>query len=146
MAELVGEMQHPSGIPEKIVKKVVDRRGRLHAFETIEPRTTALVVIDLDEATVQHDGTFEPIVANINTLAGAVRQGGGVVAWVLSRMNVMPKHFAAILGTELATRYFNAGVGEGRGTRLWPALHRHDADLVAVNSGATIFFPGKRSL
>jgi len=146
MAELVGEMQHPSGIPEKIVKKVVDRRGRLHAFETIEPRTTALVVIDLDEATVQHDGTFEPIVANINTLAGAVRQGGGVVAWVLSRMNVMPKHFAAILGTELATRYFNDGQAEGRGTRLWPALHRHDADLVAVKSGASAFFPGKCNL
>jgi hypothetical protein len=30
-------MQHSSGIPEKIVKKVVARRGRLHAFETIDP-------------------------------------------------------------------------------------------------------------
>ncbi len=39
-------MEHPSGIPEKIVRKVVARRGRLHAFETIEPARTALVVID----------------------------------------------------------------------------------------------------
>jgi nicotinamidase-related amidase len=31
------------------------RRGRLHAFEVIDPKTTALVVIDLDEATVGND-------------------------------------------------------------------------------------------
>jgi hypothetical protein len=48
-------MQHPSGIPEKIVRKVVGRSGRLHAFDAIEPKTTPLVVIDLDEATVELD-------------------------------------------------------------------------------------------
>jgi hypothetical protein len=26
---------HPSGIPEKIVRKVVARRGRIHAFELL---------------------------------------------------------------------------------------------------------------
>jgi nicotinamidase-related amidase len=45
-------MQHPSGIPERIVRKVVARRGRLHAFESLEAARTALVVIDLDTATV----------------------------------------------------------------------------------------------
>jgi hypothetical protein len=48
-------VRHPSGIPDKIVKKVVARRGRLQAFEAIEPMTTALVVIDLDEGTVSND-------------------------------------------------------------------------------------------
>jgi hypothetical protein len=48
-------MEHPSGIPQKIVDKVVRRRGRLHAFEIIEARKTALVVIDLDAATVGGD-------------------------------------------------------------------------------------------
>jgi hypothetical protein len=52
-------MQHPSGIPEKIVKKVVARRGRLHAFETINPTATALVVIDLDEATVANNDSCQ---------------------------------------------------------------------------------------
>src|SRR5262245_16683463 len=58
-------MQHPSGIPEKIVNKVVARRGRLHAFETIDPKSTALVVIDLDEATVGPDGTWPRVIANV---------------------------------------------------------------------------------
>src|SRR6476661_3616523 len=115
-------MQHPSGIPEKIVRKVVARRGRLHAFETIDPQTTALVVIDLDEATVGNDDTAQRMTAAVNALAGAVRQAGGVVAWVLSHMTALPKHFSAILGNELATRYFNDGQRGGPGTRLWHAL------------------------
>ena len=83
-------MQHPSGIPEKIVNQVIARRGRLHAFETIDPKTTALVVIDLDDATVGNDDTSQRMIPVVNALAHAVRQSGGVVAWVLSRMNVMP--------------------------------------------------------
>lgn len=139
-------MQHPSGIPEKIVEKVVARRGRLHAFETIDPETTALVVIDLDEATVEDDETSQRMIATVNTLARAVRQSGGTVAWVLSRMNAMPKHFNAILGIELAARYFNHGQRGGPGRRLWHALQREEADLVAVKSGASAFFPGKCNL
>jgi ureidoacrylate peracid hydrolase len=139
-------MQHPSGIAEKIVRKVVARRGRLHAFETIDPRTTALVVIDLDEATVGNDDTSQRMIPTVNALAQAVRQAGGVVAWVLSRMDAMPKHFSAILGQEVATRYFNDGWGAGAGTRLWGALRREQADLAAVKSGASAFFPGKCNL
>ncbi len=82
-------MQHPSGIPEKIVKKVVARRGRLHAFETIDPKTTALAVIDLDEATVGNDDTSQHMIPTVNTLTRAVRQSRGTVAWVLSRMNAI---------------------------------------------------------
>ena len=139
-------MQHPSGIPEKIVRKVVARRGRLHAFESLDPRTTALVVIDLDEATVGNDETCQRMIATVNRLAGAVRQAGGVVAFVLSRMPAMPRHFAAILGVELATRYFDDGQTDGAGTRLWPALQREVADMMAVKSGASAFFPGKCNL
>src|SRR5262245_12664010 len=109
-------MRHPSGIPEKIVNKVVARRGRLHAFESIEPKATALVIIDLDVATVRNDDATLRLIPTVNTLARAVRETGGVVAWVLSSMKTMPKHFAAILGVELATRYFNDGHDCGAGT------------------------------
>jgi len=139
-------VQHPSGIPEKIVKKVVARRGRLHAFEMIDPRTTALVVIDLDAATVGDDDTWHRIIATVNTLAATVRETGGVVAWVLSRMDRMPRHFSDILGVELATRYFNDGQTSGRGTRLWHGLRQEPADLIALKSGASAFFPGKCNL
>ena len=139
-------MLHPSGIPAKIVEKVVARRGRLHAFDTIDAKTTALVVIDLDEATVAEDDMWQRLVATVNTLAATVRHTGGVVAWVLSHMDRMPRHLSAILGAELASRYFNDGRPDGPGTRLWHGLTREPTDLLALKSGASAFFPGKCNL
>lgn len=139
-------MEHPSGIPQKIVDKVVRRRGRLHAFETIEAPKTALVVIDLDVATVGGDDQCRRMVPAVNAVASAVRDGGGVVAWVLSAMSVMPPNFTAILGVELATRYFNDGQPRGPGRRLWHELRRKGGDLLAFKSGASAFFPGKCDL
>jgi len=139
-------MQHPSGIPEKIVNKVVARRGRLHAFETIDPRTTALVIIDLDTATVRDDEVSRRLVSTVNTLVREVRDTGGAVAWVLSSMRVMPKHSTAILGAELATQYFNDGGPNGAGTILHRELQADDGDVFAVKSGASAFFPGKCNL
>ena len=136
-------MLHPSGIPEKIVRKVVARRGRLHAFESVDAARTALVVIDLDTATVGSNEDCRRVVPVVNQLADAVRRAGGVVAWVLSRMTDMPKHFEAILGTALATKFFNDGQSNGLGTKLWHELQRDEQDLVAFKSGASAFFPGK---
>jgi nicotinamidase-related amidase len=140
------KVQHPSGIAEKIVGKVVARRGRLHAFETIEPQSTALVVIDLDTATVDGDPAAKAMIPTVNMLAVAVRRAGGVVAWVRSRMDKMPRHFAAILGDELAAQYFNDGHPGGPGTTLWHELHPARTDVFAVKSGASAFFPGKCDL
>lgn len=139
-------MHHPCGIPEKIVKKVVARRGRLHAFASIEARRTALVVIDLDTATVGASDDCQQLVPRVNELASAVRSAGGVVAWVTSHITAMPRHFAAIVGDALATRYFNDGQRGGPGTLLWHELDRSTHDVVAVKSGASAFFPGKCNL
>jgi len=139
-------MEHPSGIPEKIVKKVVARRGRLHAFETIETPRTALVVIDMDTATVAGNEQCLSLISTINQVANTLRNNGGVVAWVLSKMNAMPKHFAAILGNDLAEKYFKDGQIGGAGTKLWHELQREEEDLLAIKSGASAFFPGKCDL
>ena len=122
------------------------RRGRLHAFETIDPRSTALVVIDLDAATVPGDPAAQAMIPTVNRLALAVRRAGGVVAWVRSCMPKMPRHFAAILGEELAAKYFNDGHAGGPGTTLWHELHAEGADVFAAKSGASAFFPGKCDL
>jgi len=139
-------MQHPSGIPEKIVRKVVARRGKLHAFDAIDSTRTALVVIDLDVATVGNDPASLAMISAINATAGVVRQTGGSVAWVLSSNQTMPKHFAAILGPELAKKYFEDGQPGGDGTKLHPDLVKEPNDIVAWKRGASAFFPGKCDL
>jgi nicotinamidase-related amidase len=139
---------HPSGIPDKIVNKVVARRGRLHAFETVDAARTALVVIDLDEATVGRDdaATAQRVIANVNALAGALRRRGGVVAWVLSRSDRMSPHFAAILGDDLAATYIADGRPDGPGSRVGPGLDVQSGDVLTTKSGASAFFPGKCDL
>jgi ureidoacrylate peracid hydrolase len=141
-------MTHPSGIPDQIVKKVVARRGRLHAYEKLDPARTALIVIDLDEGTVGRDtcDTVQRIVSNVNAIANELRSRGGVVAWVLSRMEVMNPNFAAILGVDLATTYFNEMLADGPGSKLWHELQTKEGDLYATKSGASAFFPGKCDL
>jgi ureidoacrylate peracid hydrolase len=139
---------HPSGIPDKIVRKVVARRGRLHAFETIDPVRTALVVIDLDEATVGRDDkdTAQRVVSGVNSVADALRARGGIVAWVLSRSAVPSPNSAVILGAELATTYFNETLPGGPGSRLCPELDRKEGDLFTTKSRASAFFPGNCDL
>ena len=104
---------------------------------------TALVVIDLDTATVGSNEECRRVVPRVNELAVAVQRAGGAVAWVTSHMLVMPRHFVAILGSELAAKYFNDGQLDGDGTVLWHQLHKSENDLVASKSGASALFPGK---
>jgi hypothetical protein len=56
-------------------------------------------------------------------------------------MDRMPKHFAAILGEELASKYFNDGQVGASGTALWYELHPEPIDVFTVKSGASAFFP-----
>jgi ureidoacrylate peracid hydrolase len=53
---------------------------------------------------------------------------------------------SAILGTDLATQYFNDGRLNGPGTKLWDELRQEQRDIVAFKSGASAFFPGKCQL
>lgn len=67
---------------------IVKRRGRLHAFETLDPSRTALLVVDMQNAFVREDVAHAwvpeaaSIVPNINVLAAALRAAGGSVVWI----------------------------------------------------------------
>jgi hypothetical protein len=67
-------MHHPSGIPEKIVRKVVARRGRLHAFESVEARRTALVALS-----GHAHGLHEATLATFYRIFGDVRPSSEIV-------------------------------------------------------------------
>jgi nicotinamidase-related amidase len=59
------------------------RRGRRYAYEAVDVRRTALVVVDVVPFFAEESDYVRGIVPNINALATAVRGGGGTVAWVL---------------------------------------------------------------
>src|SRR5258706_11425453 len=79
---------HTLSIPQSVVDRVVERRGREHVYEDLDPAKTALVVVDMQNAFmlpgVAHAlcPMAEKIVPNINRLAQAVRETGGAVGWI----------------------------------------------------------------
>lgn len=74
-------------LPEALVARAVARRGRLEVFDAIDPRRTALLVIDMQRAWTRPEGPMHTpttwgIVPTVNRLAAALRARGGRVVWV----------------------------------------------------------------
>lgn len=79
---------HTLDIPQSVIDGVIARRGTAHPFADLDPKRTALVVIDMQ------NGFMVPgiahalcemaprIVPAINRLAGALRAAGGKVFWI----------------------------------------------------------------
>jgi len=74
-------------IRREIVERVLARRGRLHLFDSLDPKKSALVIIDMQNAFVAPGAPMEvpaarAIVAPINRLAAELRRRGVTVIWV----------------------------------------------------------------
>jgi nicotinamidase-related amidase len=134
---------HPSGINPKIVAKVFARRGRLHAFEALEPRRTALVVIDLNSASVANDDSCLAIVPRINQLTTALRTTSGYVAWVLSDFTG-DEVSEAVFGSSTMARFRQEASGDAG--ELWRELRSEPEDIRVRKTGMSAFFPGKCEL
>jgi ureidoacrylate peracid hydrolase len=140
---------HPSGINQAIVDKVVARRGRLHAYETINPSKTALVVVDLDTATTRRmgdDTEILKIIEPINAMAATLRKVEGVVAWVTTPVTKASDNFRAIFGEQTTKMYEEEGKPGGEGWTLWHGLEAKPADVYATKKRSSAFFPGNCDL
>jgi len=79
---------HAVTVRQEIVDRVLQRRGRYHLFDRLDPRRTALVVIDMQGTFCAPGSPAEVpaargIVAPINTLTAELRGLGVPVIWVL---------------------------------------------------------------
>lgn len=139
--------QHPCALlPQHIVDKVYARRGRLHAFPSINPATTALVVIDLDIGTGRDKPHVQTVAQTVNLLAALVRSSGGTVAWVTTPIQKATANFRAVFGDQATDRYEQMGRAGGKATQLWPELNPMSTDVHATKQGHSAFFPGKSTL
>ena len=143
-------------IPDAIVSRVVERRGREHCFAELDPARTALVVIDLQhafmDAAVGHAvvPSARDIVPAVNRLAAAVREAGGGVFWVrmthderclddwsvafeISTPAMRQKRIAALTAGSL-------------GHRLWPELEVRPEDEIVDKYRYSGFLPGTSEL
>jgi ureidoacrylate peracid hydrolase len=144
---------HPSRLPEEIVARMTARRGRAHAFPTLTPARTALVVIDMQNAFLAPGAVGEvplarAIVANVNRLAAATRAAGGTVAWVQTHVDPhapgggWPVFFGEIFGPDVSQRYVAALTAGTEGHALWHALRPAPGDVFAAKTRFSAFLPG----
>lgn len=98
---------HEVGIPEETLARIRQRRGRRHVFDSLDPARTALIVIDMQNHFFEMIPLCHGIVPNVNTIAGALRAAGGVVAWVQAThgdegRSAWPLFFEHFVGPEQA--------------------------------------------
>jgi len=142
-------------MPQYVIDRIMNKRGRLHVFEALEPGKTALVVIDMQNAFVKGKVKAETALAimpTINRLAERVRALGGRVAWVQLQAGDAEGNSIA----ELYHKYFFTEQGaEGHRSSLTPGewgyeiceeLDVRDGDIVAWKSRHSAFVPGHGNL
>jgi ureidoacrylate peracid hydrolase len=143
-------------IPDEIAERVVARRGVAHSFADLDPRRTALVVIDLQYAFMDDALGFavipaaRGIVPAVNRLAAALREAGGGVFWI--KMTHDARCFDDwSVAYELPTAEFRerrvAALTEGTpGHALWPDLDVRPEDEIVNKYRYSAFMPGTSDL
>jgi ureidoacrylate peracid hydrolase len=143
-------------IPDDIVKRVTDRRGREHCFGDLDPAKTALVVIDLQHAFMdgQVGHAVVPaaidIVPAVNRLAAALREAGGGVFWVRMThddncLDEWSVNFE-ISTPAMRQKRIAALTAGSKGHSLWPDLDVRPKDEIVDKYRYSGFLPGTSDL
>lgn len=132
---------HQWSIDEREYARHEARRGRRHAYEHLDPRRTALVVVDVVPFFVRESAYVRGIVPRVNSLADGVRAAGGTVAWLVPGYTPPSAKDREFFGDEVAERYARSGA---EGTD--PSLAVADDDLVVEKTGRSAWTPGSSAL
>ena len=146
---------HNSEIPQVYIDRMIRRSGRAYCTETLEGGKTALLVVDMqyffmDDEFPAACPVARDIVPNINRLAEATRDAGGLVVWI--QMHAPPEsrqNWSAYLGrmTEenRASRLRDLAPGS-KGFELWPDLNIRDGDEIIRKLRFSAFIQGSSNL
>ncbi|HXQ52103.1 MAG TPA: isochorismatase family cysteine hydrolase [Stellaceae bacterium] len=147
---------HKVAIAQSVIDRVTARRGREHCFDDLDPAKTALVVVDMQNAFmlegVGHAVCDEAreIVPNINRLARATRDAGGIVVWVKTLFTkdslTQWSHGWEILTPERRAKRMEALSAGGQGYELWRALEPLPQDMTIDKQRFSAFLPESSDL
>jgi ureidoacrylate peracid hydrolase len=98
---------HPVEIRKEIVDRVMARRGKLHLFDRLDARHTALVVIDMQNAFVAKGAPVEvpaarAIVPALNRLTTELRKQRVPIIWVCHQNEANGRDWERFFGTFVA--------------------------------------------
>ena len=147
---------HTLSIPQSVVTRVIERRGREHIYENLDPARTALVVVDMQNAFMLPGVALalcpmaEKIVPNINRLAQAVRETGGTVVWIKTTfkedaLQSWSTYFEMVSPQHGAKRVEALTAGS-KGHQLWDSLEVRAQDLIVEKNRFSAFIQGSSDL
>lgn len=123
--------------PPAVVDRVIARQGRLHPYDHFDARSTAFVVVDLQNYYTQPGFLGECAPARqtfdaVNRLAGALRQAGGHVVWIQTcaddAATFWSHHHAHMLTPERSARRLRELASTHAGYQLAPGLDARPED------------------
>ena len=147
---------HAFSIPQSIIARVVERRGREHVYDDVDPAKSALVVVDMQNAFmlpgVAHSlcPMAEKIVPNLNRLAQVVRETGGMVIWIKTTFTEEALRswstYFAMVGPARTAKRIEALTADSEGHGLWRHLDVRAADTIVEKSRFSAFIQGSSNL
>jgi ureidoacrylate peracid hydrolase len=126
--------------PEFVTSAVLRRLGRAVTYPTLTARSTALVVVDMQNHFVSEKipGTIAQargIVPAINAMAASLRAAGGTVIWVQTTAHraheLWRNHHDNFLSPETAKRRLASLAEDGEGYKVYARLDVQPGDPVA---------------
>jgi ureidoacrylate peracid hydrolase len=147
---------HKLDIPQSVVDRVVARHGREHIHDDLDPKKTALVVVDMQNAFMLPGVAHSPcpmaetIVPNINRLALTVRETGGTVVWIKTTYTDETLQswstLYRMLGPKRSAKRAEALTANSKGHELWPTLDVRREDLIVEKNRYSAFIQGSSKL
>jgi ureidoacrylate peracid hydrolase len=147
---------HAFTVPSSIVDRVIERRGRAHVHDDLDPATCALVVVDMQNAFmlpgVAHSlcPMAQEVVPNINRLARTVRATGGTVFWIKTTFTKEALHswstYFAMASPQRVAKRIEALTADSLGHQLWSGLEVQPQDPVVEKNRFSAFIQGSSDL
>lgn len=144
-------------ISQHIIDRVIARRGRLHLFDRIDPKSSALVVIDMQKTFCEPGAPAEvpasrSIIGSINRLAAALRAAGGKVVWC-THANVgaadgsdWRNFFDHFVADDVRSRTIESLSPGGSGQDIWHELEVDESDIKLFKNRYSALIPGSSQL
>ena len=136
-------------VNDRLRRKLIARRGRLHAFPQVDRTRSAVVVIDAVTPSLEELPERTMVVDAVNRLTEAARGQGCAIVWVLPTPPSTWRSAAAtsaLLGPEQIERHQRQMVDGGVGWQIAPGLFVHETDWRVHKTGYSAFYPGNCTL
>jgi ureidoacrylate peracid hydrolase len=146
---------HRYVVSDAVKERLLRRQGKLVSHDTIDAARSALVVVDMQNHFVAEGFPAEvplarAIVPNINRLAAAMRDAGGLVVWIQTTatgaLEYWGNHHKYMLTPERARKRLASLDEAADGFKLYPALEALPTDLRVKKIKYSAFIAGSSDL